>query len=244
MLYGIDGPRRRPRPAEASQDEVVIRVSAARPPSEVGSATPSSVRERWVEEATARAAEAAEAIEELAPAEAEDVPVVVVTDAPEHGRPEVLDRWLEALRGDVADAITQAILALRTTVDGEIEAMRSANREEAKRLRSSSGEELVRTRVATTEELARIRASIEAGVERLCRVIDGELDRMWSTNDLELERIRSTGTDRLVEVHDLLTEELARVRAAAPASSAEAADGSAPKRRRFHRKGSTAQVAR
>lgn len=220
MLYGIDGPRRRPRPAEASQDEVVIRVSAARPPSEVGSATPSSVRERWVEEATARAAEAAEAIEELAPAEAEDVPVVVVTDAPEHGRPEVLDRWLEALRGDVADAITQipeAILALRTTVDGEIEAMRSANREEAKRLRSSSGEELVRTRVATTEELARIRASIEVGVERLCRVIEGELDRIWSTNDLELERIRSTGTDRLVEVHDLLVEELARVRAAAPA---------------------------
>jgi len=46
--------------------------------------------------------------------------------------------------------------------------------------------------------------------------IEGQLDRVWSANDTELERIRSTGADRLAEVHDLLLDELERIRAAMP----------------------------
>ena len=91
-----------------------------------------------------------------------------------------------------------------------------ANREEAKRFRSANGEAFVRIRAADTQELERIRRAIDQGIERLYGVLEGQLDRVWSANDVELERIRSAGADRLAEVHDLLTDQLERLRMERP----------------------------
>ena len=229
-LYGIDGPRRTPRPTERSPDEAVVRFEAVRP----GSV---EVRERWVEESRARVATVEDApvvvvIPEAQPVTPPEELVRSFADLRAELRAELRDDVRADLRAEVRAALAQIpplIQTLRETFAEEIEALRSLNHEEAKRMRSSSGEEQVRTRVATTGELDRIRGAIEAGVDRLCAVIEGELDRMWSANDTELERIRSTGTERLEEVHDLLTSELRRVRAAAPHTIAS------PTRRRLRR---------
>jgi len=77
-------------------------------------------------------------------------------------------------------------------------------------------EVVVRIRAADTQELERIRGAIDEGIERLCSVLEGQLDRVWAANDVELEHIRSAGADRLAEVHDLLTDQLERLRMERP----------------------------
>ena len=216
--YGIDGPRRRPR-AEVSTppasvvtspfedaDDAVGAVDAASQRNPDTGQHP-TVRDRWREESEERA-------RELAPDRAiAPVPHDAGT-APLDVRD--LDERFEivrlALTLELGRRVDAALARMEGTFEREIEALRTANREEAKRLRSTNGEALVRIRAADTEELERVRRAIDEGVERLCSVLEGQLDRVWGANDVELDRIRSAGADRLAEVHELLTDQLERLR--------------------------------
>ncbi|HEU5225098.1 MAG TPA: hypothetical protein VFV29_04765 [Actinomycetota bacterium] len=220
--YGIDGPRRRPRtevstpppsivtpsPSEDAGDDVVQADAAS--PRSPGTGHP-SVRDRWREESEERA-------RELAPERA--IAPVLHDDetAPRDIRD--LEERFEMLRVTMTLELGRrndaALARMEGTFEREVEALRTANREEAKRLRSTNGEAFVRIRAADTQELERIRRAIDEGIERLCNVLEDQLDRVWSANDVELERIRSAGADRLAEVHELLTDQLERLRMERP----------------------------
>ena len=218
--YGIDGPRRRPRtevsapppsvvttpsPSEDAGD-VVGPADAASPRSpDTGHPT---VRDLWREESEERARELApeRAIAPVPHDEEETAPRDV------HDLGERFEMLRVAMTLELGRRIDAALARMEGTFEREIEALRTANREEAKRLRSTNGEALVRIRADDSQELERIRRAIDEGIERLCSVLEGQLDRVWGANDVELERIRSAGADRLVEVHDLLTDQLERLR--------------------------------
>lgn len=193
-LYGIDGPRRRPRRA-GLDDAPVVRIPRTPPvePSPVVEArttTPDDLRARWIAESKERTRDAE--------------------------RSALTDQRFALLRAElvaeIGNQIDAAVGRMQSTFEHEIEALRNLNREEAKRMRSANGEAFVRVGVTDAQKLERIRTSIEEGIDRLCGTLDGQLDRMWAASDTELERIRSTGADRLAEVHDLLVQDLARVR--------------------------------
>jgi hypothetical protein len=221
-LYGIDGPRRRPRPAVTQGAVAAPAPSAEAPPlialheADEPSASPGTVRDRWREESADRARETIHRSATSAPrgpARRDPVP-----------EPADLQARFDALRvvlaTELGRRVDAAVARIEGAFDREIEALRTANREEAKRLRSANGEAFVRIRAADTQELERIRRSVDEGIERLCTLLEGQLERVWSANDVELERIRSSGSDRLAEVHDLLTDQLERLRserASAPA---------------------------
>jgi len=215
-LYGIDGPRRRPRTEVAAPppsvvvpsedaDDVAGPAGAASPGSpETGHST---VRDRWREESEVRARELApERAIAPVPRDAETAPRDV------HELDERFEIVRVALTLELGRRIDAALARMEGTFEREIEALRTANREEAKRVRSANGEAFVRIRAADTQELERIRRAIDEGIERLCNVLEDQLDRVWSANDVELERIRSAGADRLAEVHELLTDQLERLR--------------------------------
>ncbi|HET9249482.1 MAG TPA: hypothetical protein VFP13_06030 [Actinomycetota bacterium] len=220
-LYGIDGPRRRPRPqvpqralataaTTAEARPVIVLPEAEDPPARGASVPPraepahGTVRDRWREESADRAREAT--IPRPATlARRDPVPEPVDLEAR-------FDALRVVLATELGRRIDAAVARIEGAFDREIEALRTANREEAKRLRSANGEAFVRIRAADTQELERIRRSVDEGIERLCTLLEGQLDRVWGANDVELERIRSAGADRLAEVHDLLTEQLGRLR--------------------------------
>ncbi|HKN80273.1 MAG TPA: hypothetical protein VJZ98_02945 [Actinomycetota bacterium] len=239
--YGIDGPRRRPRtdvsdpppsvvtpsPSEDAGD-VVGPADAASP----RSADPGhpSVRDRWREESEERA-------HELAPERA----IAPVPHDAERASGDVhdLEERFEMLRVamtlELGRRIDAALARMEGTFEREIEALRTANREEAKRFRSANGEAFVRIRAADTQELERIRRAIDEGIERLCSVLEGQLERVWGANDVELERIRSAGADRLAEVHELLTDQLERLRMERPPGPPPPEPAPAPRRRWWRR---------
>jgi hypothetical protein len=220
--YGIDGPRRRPRteisgpppsvvtpsPSEDAGDVVGLADAGSPRSPDTGHPT---VRDRWREESEERA-------RELEPEGA----IVSVPDGAETVSRDLhdLEERFEVVRVEMTlelgRRIDAALARMEGTFEREIEALRTANREEAKRLRSANGEALVRIRAADTQELERIRRAIDEGIERLCSVLEGQLDRVWGANDIELERIRSAGADRLAEVHELLTDQLERLRMERP----------------------------
>jgi hypothetical protein len=220
--YGIDGPRRRPRtevsapppsvvtasPSEDAGDEVGPADAASPRSPDTGHPT---VRDLWREESEERARELApERAIAPVPRDAETAP----RDAPDlEERFEMLHVTMTLELGRRIDA---ALARMEGTFEREVEALRTANREEAKRLRSTNGEALARIRADDGQELERIRRAIDEGIERLCSVLEGQLDRVWGANDVELERIRSAGADRLAEVHDLLTDQLERLRMERP----------------------------
>lgn len=234
--YGIDGPRRRPRadvstppasvvtsPSEDADDAVGAVDAASQRSPDTGQHP--TVRDRWREESEERA-------RELAPDRAiAPVPHDAGT-APRDVRD--LDERFETVRValtlELGRRVDAAVARMEGAFEREIEALRTANREEAKRFRSSNGEAFVRIRAADTQELERIRRAIDEGIERLCSVLEGQLDRVWSANDVELERIRSAGADRLAEVHDLLTDQLERVRMERPSESPPPEPAPAPRR--------------
>jgi len=211
--YGIDGPRRRPRTEVSAPPPSVVTASpsedAASPRSpETGHPT---VRDLWREESEERARELApERAIAPVPHDAETAP----------GDLRYLEERFEMLRVamtlELGRRIDAALARMEGTFEREVEALRTANREEAKRFRSTNGEAFVRIRAADTQELERIRRAIDEGIERLCNVLEDQLDRVWSANDVELERIRSAGADRLAEVHELLTDQLERLRVEQP----------------------------
>jgi hypothetical protein len=207
-LYGIDGPRRRPRTpagdatseeesASAGADAIVVAPDAT---SQTSASRLPSMSDLWRGESD-ESAERLRAADDLADPDARfDMLRIELEDA--------LDRRIRV-----------AVDQMRITFDHEIEALRTLNREEAKRLRSANDEAFVRIRVANTTELDRIKAAIGEGVARLCSVLEGQLDRVWAANDVELERIRAAGADRLAEVHDLLSHHLDQIRSEQAASS-------------------------
>jgi hypothetical protein len=226
--YGIDGPRRRPRAEvsapppsvvtpSSSEDagDVVGRADAASPRSpDTGHQT---VRDLWREESEERA-------RELAPERA-IAPLPHDETAPRdvHDLGERFEMLRVTMTLELGRRIDAALARMEGTFEREVEALRTANREEAKRFRSTNGEAFVRIRAADTQELERIRRAIDEGIERLCNVLEDQLDRVWSANDVELERIRSAGADRLAEVHELLTDQLERLRMEQPPAPPEPA---------------------
>jgi hypothetical protein len=244
--YGIDGPRRRPRavsaptpsvaasPSEDSGDDVGPADAASPRSPDTGHPT---VRDLWREESEERARELApeRAIapvphdDETAPHDDETAP----------GDLRDLEERFEMLRVamtlELGRRIDAALARMEGTFEREVEALRTANREEAKRFRSTNGEAFVRIRAADTQELERIRRAIDEGIERLCNVLEDQLDRVWSANDVELERIRSAGADRLAEVHELLTDQLERLRMERPPAPAPPEPAPAPTRRGWRR---------
>jgi len=234
--YGIDGPRRRPRtevsapppsvvtPSPSGHADVV-RADAASPGS-LDAGHP-SVRDRWREESEERARERApERAIVRVPHDADTAPRDI------HDLEERFELVRVALTLELGRRIDAALARMEGTFEREIEALRTANREEAKRIRSANGEAFVRIRAADTQELERIRGAIDEGIERLCSVLEGQLDRVWAANDVELEHIRSAGADRLAEVHDLLTDQLERLRMERPL---ESPPEPAPRPRRWRR---------
>jgi hypothetical protein len=243
--YGIDGPRRRPRtevsapppsvvaPSPSGDADVVRADAASQRSPDTG---PPSVRDRWRAESEERA-------RELAPERA------IAPAAHDAGTAPLDLRALEerfevvrvALTLELGRRIDASLARMEGTFEREIEALRTANREEAKRLRSANGEAFVRIRAADTQELERIRRAIDEGIERLCSVLEGQLDRVWAANDVELEHIRSAGADRLAEVHDLLTDQLERLRMERPSEPVpEPSPEPAPRPRRWRRTRSAA----
>jgi hypothetical protein len=220
--YGIDGPRRRPRaevsapppsvvtasPSEDAGDDVGPADAASPRSPDTGHPT---VQDLWREESEERA-------RELAPERA--IAPVPHDDDTAPGDLRDLEERFEMLRVamtlELGRRIDAALARMEGTFEREVEALRTANREEAKRVRSTNGEAFVRIRAADTQELERIRRAIDEGIERLCNVLEDQLDRVWSANDVELERIRSAGADRLAEVHQLLTDQLERLRMERP----------------------------
>jgi hypothetical protein len=239
--YGIDGPRRRPRTEVSAPPPSVVTPSPSEDAGDVVGAadagSPKSpdtghptVRDRWREESEERAREL----------ERERAIVTVPHGAETvsrdlHGLEERFEMVRVAMTLELGRRIDAALARMEGTFEREIEALRTANREEAKRLRSANGEAFVRIRAADTQELERIRSAIDEGIERLCSVLEGQLDRVWGANDIELERIRSAGADRLAEVHELLTDQLERLRMERPPAPASAAPAPAPTRRGWRR---------
>ena len=219
--YGIDGPRRRPR-TEVSAPPPSRRhpfrgCRRHRPGGRRAPRSPdtghTTVRDRWREESEERARELApERAIAPVPHDAETAPRDV------HELEQRFEMLRVAMTLELGRRIDAALARMEGTFEREIEALRTANREEAKRFRSANGEAFVRIRAADTQELERIRRAIDEGIERLCSVLEGQLDRVWSANDVELERIRSAGADRLAEVHELLTDQLERLRMERPPS--------------------------
>lgn len=220
--YGIDGPRRRPRAEVSAPPPSVVTASPSKDAGDdVGPADAASprspdtghptVRDLWREESEERA-------RELAPERA--IASVPRDDETAPGDLRDLEERFEMLRVamtlELGRRIDAALARMEGTFEREVEALRTANREEAKRFRSTNGEAFVRIRAADTQELERIRRAIDEGIERLCNVLEDQLDRVWSANDVELERIRSAGADRLAEVHELLTDQLERLRVEQP----------------------------
>jgi hypothetical protein len=214
--YGIDGPRRRPRAEVSAPPPSVVTASPSEDAGDdVGPADAASprspdtghpaVRDLWREESEERARELASE-RAIAPVPHETAP----------GDLRDLEERFEKLRVamtlELGRRIDAALARMEGTFEREVEALRTANREEAKRFRSTNGEAFARIRAADTQELERIRRAIDEGIERLCNVLEDQLDRVWSANDVELERIRSAGADRLAEVHELLTDQLERLR--------------------------------
>ena len=202
-LYGIDGPRRRPRTpagdatseaeaAPAGAEAIVVAPDAT---GQISATQRPSVSDLWRGESD-ESAERRRAAGGLADFDARFDMLRIELEA-------ALDRRIRV-----------AVDQMQITFDHEIEALRTINREEAKRIRSANDEAFVRIRVANTAELDRIKAAIGEGIARLCSVLEGQLDRVWAANDVELERIRSAGADRLAEVHDLLSHQLDRIRSA------------------------------
>ena len=238
--YGIDGPRRRPRTEVSAPPPSVVTPSPSEHADEdvgpvVASGHP-TVRDRWREESEERAREH-EPERAIAPVphDAETAPHDAETPSHDAETPprdaqtaprEVhdLEERFEMLRVtmtlELGRRIDAALARMEGTFEREIEALRTANREEAKRFRSANGEAFVRIRAADTQELERIGRAIDEGIERLCSVLEDQLDRVWSANDVELERIRSAGADRLAEVHELLTDQLERLRMERPSEPA------------------------
>jgi hypothetical protein len=219
--YGIDGPRRRPRtevsapppsvvtPSPSGDADDVVPADAASPRSpDTGHPT---VRDRWREESEERARELGPE-RAIAPVPHDDE----TTPRDVHDLGERFEMLRVAMTLELGRRIDAALARMEGTFEREVEALRTANREEAKRFRSTSGEAFVRIRAADTQELERIRRAIDEGIERLCNVLEDQLDRVWSANDVELERIRSAGADRLAEVHELLTDQLERLRMQEP----------------------------
>jgi len=221
--YGIEGPRRRPRtevsappssfvtpsPSEAADD--VVHADAS--PRSSDTRQHPSVRDRWREESEERARERKRAPERAiatVPHDAGTAPRGL------HDLEERFETLRVAMSLELGRRIDAALARMEGTFEREIEALRTANGEEAKRVRSANGEALVRIRAADTQELERIRHAIDEGIERLCSVLEGQLDRVWAANDVELERIRSAGADRLAEVHELLSDQLERLRTERP----------------------------
>jgi hypothetical protein len=210
--YGIDGPGRRPRTEVSVPPPSVLTPSPSEhADQDVGPAVAASghptVRDRWREESQERAREhAPERAVAAVPHDSETPPRVL------HELEERFEMLRVTMTLELGRRIDAALARMEGTFEREIEALRTANREEAKRLRSANGEALVRIRAADTQELERIRGAIDEGIERLCSVLEGQLDRVWGANDVELERIRSAGADRLAEVHELLTDQLERLR--------------------------------
>jgi len=219
--YGIEGPRRRPRtevsappssfvtPSPSEDADDVVHADAA-PPRSPDTGHP-SVRDRWREESEERARERAP--ERPIAAASHDAGTARLGL---HDLEERFEMLRVAMTLELGRRIDAALARMEGTFEREIEALRTANREEAKRVRSANGEALVRIRAADTQELERIRRAIDEGIERLCSVLEGQLDRVWAANDVELERIRSAGADRLAEVHELLTDQLERLRTERP----------------------------
>ncbi len=215
--YGIDGPRRRPRAEVSAPPPSVVAPSPSEDAGDVLASadaastrrpdTGPTVRDLWREESEERAREV-EPERAIAP--------VPHDDETASGDLRDLEERFEMLRVamtlELGRRIDAALARMEGTFEREIEALRTANREEAKRFRSTNGEAFVRIRAADTQELERIRRAIDEGIERLCNVLEDQLDRVWSANDVELERIRSAGADRLAEVHELLTDQLDRLR--------------------------------
>jgi hypothetical protein len=219
--YGIDGPRRRPRTEVSAPPPSVVTASPSEDagddvgPADAASPTSpdprTTVRDLWREESEERA-------RELAPERA--IAPVLHDDETAPVDLRDLEERFEMLRVamtlELGRRIDAALARMEGTFEREVEALRTANREEAKRFRSTNGEAFVRIRAADTQELERIRRAIDEGIERLCNVLEDQLDRVWSANDVELERIRSAGADRLAEVHELLTDQLERLRVEQP----------------------------
>jgi len=217
--YGIDGPRRRPRAEVSAPPPSVVAPSPSEDPGDVlvsadaastrSPDTGPTVRDLWREESEERA-------REVAPERA----IAPVPHDDETASRDDLEERFEMLRVamtlELGRRIDAALARMEGTFEREVEALRTANREEAKRFRSTNGEAFVRIRAADTQELERIRRAIDEGIERLCSVLEDQLDRVWSANDVELERIRSAGADRLAEVHELLTDQLERLRVEQP----------------------------
>jgi hypothetical protein len=237
--YGIDGPRRRPRTEVAAptpsvvipSDEADVVVgpedAASRGSPETGHPT---VRDRWREESEERARDLApERGIAPVPRDAETAP----GDA--HDLEERFEMLRVTMTLELGRRIDAALARMEGTFEREIEALRTANREEAKRLRSTNGEAIARIRADDGRELERIRRAIDEGIERLCGVLEGQLDRVWGANDVELERIRSAGADRLAEVHDLLTDQLERLRMERPQGPPPPEPAPAPRPRRWRR---------
>ena len=238
--YGIDGPRRRPRTEVSAPPPSVLTPSPSEDagdvvgPSDAASRSPDTghptVRDRWREESEERA-------RELAPERA-IAPVPHGAETASRDFRDLEERF-EMLRVtmtmELGRRIDAALARMEGTFEREIEALRTANREEAKRLRSANGEAFVLIRAADTQELERIRRAIDEGIERLCSVLEDQLDRVWGANDVELDRIRSAGADRLAEVHELLTDQLERLRMERPRELPPSEPAPAPRRRLWGR---------
>jgi hypothetical protein len=235
IWYGIDGPRRRPRtevsapppsvvtPSPSGDADDVVQTDAGPPRSPDPGHT--TVPDLWREESEERSRELApEPAIAHVPHEAETAPWDV------HELEQRFEMLRVAMTLELGRRIDAALARMEGTFEREIEALRTANREEAKRFRSTNGEAFVRIRAADTQELERIRRAIDEGIERLCSVLEGQLDRVWRANDLELERIRSAGADRLAEVHELLTDQLERLRLERPPAPPPPDPDPAPKR--------------
>ena len=238
--YGIAGPRRRPRtqplappsapvitPPPVDAERVVLVPESARVTGTDPGRTP--VRDRWRQESEERSRDLAT----RRPAE-QQPPGFDAAGRDLRDLEERFDMLRVAMSTELGRRVDASLARMEGTFEREIEALRTANREEAKRLRSSNGEAFVRIRAADTQELERIRRAIDEGVELLCSVLEGQLDRVWGANDVELERIRSAGADRLAEVHDLLTDQLQRLRMERPPEPPS--EPPQPQRRRWMRR--------
>jgi hypothetical protein len=123
-LYGMEGPRRRPRPEER------VAVPSDAEGAQLGPVVArSTVRDRWREESRDHALE---------------------RNREQEGSG--IEERFAALRVDMETELGRrtdaAVARLQATFEQEIEALRTANREEAKRFRSANGEAFVRIRAS------------------------------------------------------------------------------------------------
>lgn len=158
-LYGIAGPRRRPRPI------LDLTEPATHAP---------TIRERWLAEARERGISAAN----VAPPPAPRTPAIPrLADLRADALAERFDALRDELAREIGRAVDDAVGRIQATFEREIEALRNLNKEEGKRLRATNGEELARGRASSTAELERIRTAIEDGIGNLLDVLEEELER-------------------------------------------------------------------